>query len=42
MNKKVVALLIAILIVAIIAGIIFAVYRQEEKETQNNNLDGTI
>lgn len=41
MNKKVIALLVAILIVAIIAGIIFAVYRQEENETQNNNFGGT-
>ncbi len=41
MNKKVIALLVAILIVAVIAGIIFVVYRQEESETQNNNLGGT-
>ena len=41
MNKKVIALLVAILIVAVIAGIIFAVYRQEEGETQNNNFGGT-
>ena len=37
MNKKVIALIIAIIIVAVIAGIIFAVYRQED-ETQANNL----
>lgn len=36
MNKKVIALLIAILIVAIIAGIIFAVYRQSETENNTN------
>lgn len=41
MNKKVIALLVAILIVAIIAGIIFAVYHQEENKTQNNNLGET-
>lgn len=41
MNKKIIALLVAILIVAIIAGIIFAVYHQEENKTQNNNLGGT-
>ncbi len=38
MNKKVIALLVAIIIVAIVAGIIFAVYRQEENKTQNNNI----
>ena len=41
MNKKIIALLVAILIVAIITGIIFAVYHQEENKTQNNNLEGT-
>ena len=41
MNKKVIALLVAILIVAVIAGIILVVYRQEESETQNNYIGGT-
>ena len=36
MNKKVIALIVAIIIVAIIAGIIFAVYRQEDGKQANN------
>ncbi len=41
MNKKVVALIVAILIVAIVAGIIFAVTWQSGNGTENNTNLGT-
>ncbi len=46
MNKKVIALLIAILIVVIIAGIIFAIYHQNgtnlNSNIENTNTDNTL
>ena len=38
MNKKVIALIIAIIIFIVIAGIIFAIYLQNDNENNNNNI----
>lgn len=38
MNKKVVALIIAIIIVGVISGLIYVMYNQDENENETNNL----
>ena len=38
MNKKVIALIIAIIIFIVIAGIVFAIYLQNDNENNNNNI----
>ena len=38
MKKKVIALIIAIIIFIVIAGIVFAIYLQNDNENNNNNI----